>query len=278
VFTNPLWNLTFGVLYALFLPCFVTSKDAHEGAEEFAFSLPPTRSQLFATRLAFCGLPFVAMLGAGLVAIAFDVPQVFWGLVVESGFTEPFDSPLSMPASYAYAVAVPVAIFAFMFALGAVATGRGSARAAWIGGVILPGILVAIGLFVETRFASRPTGVVTCPALLVASAVVLVAAYAKYLRKDAISRPRPTGSGSSMWIWVVIGTIVVLVLLFLTLVLSYRGVSMTKERAAATEEAHRATLEAERARVEAWRQLETERDREPRATEAGRGEREGAQR
>ncbi len=201
VFFHPAFVLAFGVLYALQAGASFGGGEAAEGSEEFALSLPPTRSQRYLLRLALGGGTVLVLTVGGTAAIALDAPQRLWGLVVESGFTEPFPA-CKYRFLYWLAVAAPLAVFAFGFALAAVARSAATAQAAGLAGLLSAGGVVGAGFLCECMLWRRLNGYVSVPALLAGSAAVLGLGHLAYQRKEGVARPAAMGGGRR-WPWAI---------------------------------------------------------------------------
>jgi hypothetical protein len=233
VFHHPGWILALGLLYVFLVAARVAGADALDGSEEFAFALPPTRRQIFLVRLALAGGNLAALLAIGLLCIALDLPQRLWGLVVESGLTEPF--PHAEGPWYAFACCTPLAVFACVFVLAALARTPARVGLASILGLLGAGVATGVALAAEAvvwyavHFRPSavstaedltwkgPTGLIACPALLVLAAAILGLGLVFYERKEGVSRPGApeAASGFRWWIWIVVALLVVLGLVFL---------------------------------------------------------------
>jgi hypothetical protein len=190
-----------GLFYAYVAAPTIGGMDAAEGSEEFAFSLPATRTQIYLTRLALFGGNLIALLAAGLLTIAFNVPQHLWGLVVESGLTEPF--PVARGLWYAIAFCAPLAAGACAFVLAAVARSRGAVTNAGTHGVFFAGIVGIAGRMAENVRWERMNGLIVCPALVMLTVAVLGFGLYQFRRKEGISRPAAVGGGKRL-IWIIV--------------------------------------------------------------------------
>jgi len=231
LFHHPAWIFALGLLYAILVAPAVAGMDAAEGSEEFAFSLPPTRSEVFLTRLALAGGNLLALLAVPLLVMWLNLAQLLWGLVAQSGFTEPFFDGGWWAVWTWLALSVPVGVFAASFALAALARSRGGVGFAWLGGTVLTGAvfgLVSLAHVIVTRVFFREDlgGGVTaerfhvwipCLAVVLFAGLGLFLGYVLYLRKEGISRPAPAGGRRSA-LWVIVVVIVVLLALLLFLV------------------------------------------------------------
>ncbi len=213
-FHHPAWIFGLGLVYALHVASMVAGADALEGSEEFAFALPPTRRQVFLVRLALAGGNLAALLGAGLLSIALDLPQRLWGLVVESGLTAPF--PAAPGLWYAFACCAPLAAFACAFVLATLARTPAQVAQAGFLGLLGAGAVASGAAAIENAAWGRLTGIIASPALLLLAAVVLGLGLVFYERKEGVSRPEPAGGGR-FWTWVVVAVIVVVFLMCLLL-------------------------------------------------------------
>ncbi|MFH1023727.1 MAG: hypothetical protein V1809_10125 [Planctomycetota bacterium] len=219
IFHHPAWIFGFGLLYAILAAPRMGGMDAAEGSEEFAFSLPATRSEIYITRLALGGGNLLAMILAGLLCIRGNLPQMIWGIFVQSGFTEEF--PAVSGNWYAFAFAAPAAVFAGAFGCAILARSRSAVGLSWLGGALLAGIVAGGGLIAEAIVWGRVTSFISVPLLLIFSAGGLVLGYYRFTRKEGISRPAPVRGGSRWWVWVVVAVVILL----LMSVISFRSVS-----------------------------------------------------
>ena len=141
--------LVFGLLYALMAGQAFGAEEAVEDSEEFAFALPPTRSQRYLVRLLMGGGSLLAFTVVGWLAVAFGLPQKVWGLVVESGFTAAPARGVSDPGVLiALTVILPFLVFAVTFLLATLARSRsGASRVWWQSLVVLVAIVAAVPLW-----------------------------------------------------------------------------------------------------------------------------------
>lgn len=224
LFIHPGFILAFGVLYAILAGPMLGGADAAEGSEEFAFALPPTRGQRYLAR-ALLGLATVLLFTVlGVLAIALDLPQTLWRVVVNSGFTEPFPA-CEAPCVYPLAVAVPVGVFAFAFRIAADAHGPGLVRVAWLLACVVTALLLGAGFYAERALWRGLNGYVSATALLAAAPLALLAGSAAYRRKEGTSRPAPLRSRSLWWLWLLV---LLPILVVLALVLLYRALSYSE--------------------------------------------------
>jgi hypothetical protein len=137
--------------------------------------------------------------------------------MVESGYTDPF---IACTADFLVPLAVllPFTVFSFTFAFAAVAGSPGVARVAWFNGTLGAGLFLGVGLLAERLIWDTLNGFVSCPALAVSGAGVLLVGYLAYVRKEGISRPAPMQRSSALGVWIVLGLLVLF--LFMAL-LSY---------------------------------------------------------
>jgi hypothetical protein len=218
VFHHPAWIFGLGMLYVLFVAPTIGGMDAAEGSEEFAFSLPATHTQIYLTRLALFGGNLIALLAVGLLTIAFNVPQHLWGLVVESGLTEPFRVVPGL--WYAIAFCAPLAAGTCAFVLAALARSRGEVTNAGIQGVLFAGIVGSAGMTAEYFCWQRTNGLIVCPALVMLTAAILGLGLYLFPRKEGVSRPAGV-SGGKRRVWIIVALlaealVLTLLLMFLT--------------------------------------------------------------
>jgi hypothetical protein len=152
-------------------------------------------------------------------------------LFVNSGFTEPF--PAVEPAFlYALSFALPVAAYAFTFAIAALAGTRGTVMVSWLGGGLGAAAIMGAGFLAEgLMWEGHLNGYISCPALLAAAPLALLAAYTRYQYKEGVGRPAyaPASSGGRL-IWVIVALVVALILFFGLFVSVSRGRGTTAHR------------------------------------------------
>ncbi|MDP6545320.1 MAG: hypothetical protein QGH60_15150 [Phycisphaerae bacterium] len=111
LFHHPGWIIATGSIFAAISGMVFGGADAADGSEEFAFALPPTRSQRYVSGIVLGGGAVLAYCLIGTLSIALDLPQFLWSLVVDSGFTAPF-GPWAETYLYFLAIVVPLLAFA----------------------------------------------------------------------------------------------------------------------------------------------------------------------
>lgn len=177
--------LVFGALYAWVVGVGIGGSDALEGSEEFALSLPPTRDERYWTRFLFGAIPLLAMTCAGVAGVAWNLPQRLWGLVVESGFTEPYRPPLT---AWWHGVAVTGSLWLFCvcFVLASLArTQRGVMRMVWLKTGIFVAVIVVLSICKQMGLSDSVVfGGVTAFTGITAP-VVTLAGHQFYRRKEA---------------------------------------------------------------------------------------------
>ncbi len=216
------------VLAAICLTRRIVGGDVWEGAEEFSFALPPTKRMIFWTRYLMCAVPFFAVLAWNLACIQWNIPQILWGLFVESGFTHPF--PFATGNEYLLSLFIPIAVFHFSFAGCTVNANRNGLSAMWLVSpgvaalLALCGAIVDSWLFPVTRTATGAIGVFDWPFYplltlampLLLSFVAFFVIARLFLFKEAYSGDIP---GQSIRVWVIVVGIIALLVVFYLLVM-----------------------------------------------------------
>ncbi len=220
IFFHPAWILGFGVVYAWLAAQALGGSEPAEGSEEFVFSLPPLRRQRYLVRLALGGGTVLLFTGVGVLAIALDLPQMLWGIFVNSGFSEPFPA-CRLRFLYALAVACPLAVFAFTFAIAANASSRGLVVWSRALGGLSAGAVVILGFMCEHLLWGELNGFVSCPALLALGAGALLAGYQVYVRKEGISRLGGTQKEGRWRLWIF--ALILLILCLMSFMQPARG-------------------------------------------------------
>jgi hypothetical protein len=219
-FQHPAFLLGFGLAYVVFVAPAFAGLDASEGSEEFSFSLPPTRGELYLTRFFLSGGLLAAMLVGGLVAIELGLPQRIWGLLVESGLTERRDVPIGETWT-AVVLIGPLALFAMTFMSAAACTNRSAVGSAWLMGVLLTGILAGGSQIAEWFLFKTQKGWVAFPVLAISAGAAAILGFRVFTWKEGITRPADARRSGSAFAWVV-GIFALIVLLGLLMALMFR--------------------------------------------------------
>jgi hypothetical protein len=226
LFHHPAWILALGSLYALFAGTVFGGMDALDGAQEFTHALPPSRSELYLLRLVLPGVHLVLLLVAGLSTIALGLPQLLWGLVVESGFTEPF--PHASGSWYAFALAIPVNLFACTHLMVTATTTASLTRICWFLGLVLCLIALGAGVLLDMAVWGHPTGMLACPFLFVVALALLAFGHHAAVRKEAVNLPRQAAPHSSLFsVLFIVGIVLLLLLLLVTMGMTHAPSSVS---------------------------------------------------
>lgn len=201
-FFHPGFLLAFGVIFAFAIAPVFGGLDVTEGSEEFSFSLPPTRGELYLVRFFTAGGLLALLLLAGLAAIRFDVPQKLWGLVVETGFTEPFPLPKERNWT-AITLVVPLALFALTFLAASAGRTRNAVGGAWLFAILAGGILAGTGQAAEWLLLQQSTGRFALAALGAGGVAAALLGYGIFTWKEGVSRPQETEHRGSVLGWAI---------------------------------------------------------------------------
>jgi len=219
VMFHPVALLLFSTVAALALASSLGGADARDGVREFLLALPPTRSDLFRVRAAY-GLALVGLMAAGSVlAVHFQVAQALWGLVVETGFTRPYAT--LDPVNTAAVILAPLAAFACTFGLASLASDRSGASAAWLGAVLLLGLVVTAGLVGEYYLLRAQSGWFAVLALGVVAVAALVLAHRAFRAREGVDHPARTSRAGARGRTSPAALFLVLALLFLLLAMIF---------------------------------------------------------
>jgi len=228
LFCHPGFIIAFGVIWAMVVGAGLGGGEAMEGAEEFALALPPTRSQRYLARLLLGAGTVTGFTVLGDLAIALDLPQRVWGLVVDSGFTEPFP-PCEPRLLHALAVALPLAVFAFTFAIASQARSRGLVWVSWLLGALGGAAVMGVGFVIEVLLWQGLNGYASCTLLLAMAPAALLAGHAGYVRKEGINRPAPMRGSSVAGVGCIVAAVVVAGLLALLLAMYMWAAAPSRE-------------------------------------------------
>lgn len=218
VFNHPGWILAFGVLASVVLAPALAGRDVLEGSEEFEFALPVSREEHYLSRWIVGFVAIALLCGAGVLAITFNLPQQFWGLVAESGFTEP-----NPPVVYAYvrplAVLLPLAAYGCSFAFAAASRSRRSVVFSWLFGCLVTGLTTGVSIWAESwngAHGTAPNGWIALPALLGVLALSSIAGFVCYRRKETTGDDGTAGAHPLGWLWATLLAIGLILFLLLS--------------------------------------------------------------
>ncbi len=195
VFHDP-WGLAaLGGLFGLLAGQALGASEVMEGSEEFFFTLPARRETLFWARYLFGGLPIVLLLLAGLAFFQWNLPQKAWGLLVETGLTEPYPPPT--PIALFGALAIPLSLYTFIFVLGSLLKTPSTAGNALPGGLILAAALALGGYLAESFPPGRASGWGALISLAAPVPFVLLVGFRAYVRKELDHGGGPFSGGKT---------------------------------------------------------------------------------
>ena len=250
---HPGFILAMGMIYAMLAGMMFGGTETLWGTEELALSLPPTRGQRYRAGMLMAVGTTMGLTVAGAVTIALDLPQRAWGLVVESGMTQPFPA-CEHRALYLLAVAAPLAQVAVTFALASIARSRALVLASWFLGLLAVAVVFAVGYLAE-RLAYGPIHLYATAVLLAAAGVMaLLGGYKTYVRKEAIPRPGAGAGGAGAWF--VAGVVIAMLVAVLVSLIVYRQRETAYRQSEALDAAHSARTEADQAQGPARGRLE----------------------
>ena len=200
---NPAWILLFGAVYALVAGPTYGGSDTIDGCEEFTFSLPPTRGELYFARLAVGGGTLLLFTALDLLALGLDLPQILAKLYVDTGLIRPrpvFESGL-LPGLM---VAVPFAVFAFSFVLSAIAHSRALVLTAWFWAALLALAALQLGFWYEELVWDKLNGFFSCPLLAWLAMAALWGGHRAYARKEIGHYTAPITLPTRWWLWIIL--------------------------------------------------------------------------
>jgi hypothetical protein len=217
LFNHPVWVALFGGVFALCIGPVMGGADAAEGSEDFALTLPCHRHEHYLARLAFGGTWLGLFIIGGCLAIAFEWPQMLWGLFVQSGMTQrnPRIPADALRGAYAFPVVVPGVLYVTSFGLAAInQTGRwlSLSSAAALALVSLTWLLTAE--ISKTIVGGVNFEILFGPLLLIGGAV-LALSYSVYRRKESADPARAFGRRPSTLLTVILSVLLLYVFLAL---------------------------------------------------------------
>ena len=199
-FANPGWILAFGCAYAFIAGPAMGGRDMLEGCEEFAFSLPATRSEWYLARWIFgAGLLMLFTL-LDLLALGLDISQAMIRFYLDTGLIEPKGVP--HPRMLCGLIfAFPLSVYSLAFALASNARTRGmvASSALWSGLIALA--VLRLGLLYEFWTWKAWTAFYAAPALLVSSVAALGFGWRRFRFKEVVQPEKPWNIPTFWWAW-----------------------------------------------------------------------------
>lgn len=203
LFTHPGWILILGPLYAFLAGPIYGGGDVLNGCEEFSFSLPPPRIELYLARLLVGGGSLLLITGMNLVALGLDLPQVLARLYVETGIIRP--QPILKPGLlYGLVIALPAASFSFAFTISALTHSRMLILLAWFWAALGGLALLQIGFWYEELVWDQLNGYFACPLLLVSAGAALLFGARGFKRKEIGGPALPLTLPGHWWLWILL--------------------------------------------------------------------------
>lgn len=197
---QPLWVVSFPILYALVAAPAFGGADVIHGCEEFMLAMPPTRNERFLSRLLFGGGSLLLFTGMTLAALNLNLSDVLNRLFLDTGLIQGLQ--VRQPRLlYSLVVVFPFTVFAAGFSMAALARTRTVAFSAWVWGSLVALGVLRLSLWIEESLWDQLTGAISVPLLLTLGFLVLLTAWRLYLRKEAGADASPLRIPLSWWGW-----------------------------------------------------------------------------
>lgn len=213
VFHHPGFILGFGVLYAVVIGAKAGGNEATDGAEEFSFSLAPSRSLRYKVKYLYGLKPLLLLLSLGLVTIYFDLSQRLWSLFVESGLNNSY-SIYGKTEIFWYLLSffLPLTVYTVVFGMAIITKSRNSVNGSVFGALIICGLLVVSIAILYNKVGSLSTNILSVSVLIFTIILSIYFTYTIYRVKEGRSISRTSASGRSGLVVVVFIILVVLVI------------------------------------------------------------------
>lgn len=222
IFYHPAWFVAIGLIHVMTVSASQGGRDVIDGTEEFSFTLPPGRGLLFLARLT-PGVVFLTLSGLlGGAAVALDLPQRVWSIVFSGGLTDPF-AAVENRSWYALALLVPLAAHSLTFTTAALATTRSGVGLAWLAGIGGAGGIALAASAAENAWFGGGNGLLAGAGLFAMAALVPLAGYRAYFRKEVAGG---SGEASSARRWMIV--LLILAVLLAMVFVSYLRVSVSQ--------------------------------------------------
>jgi hypothetical protein len=207
IFDHPGYLVFLGLLLVFLRTASQVGIDVLDGTEEFTFTQPPTRADVFLSRMLPTAIFLLISGVVGSLAIAFNLPQMLWSICFSGGLVEPF-RPVMSDIWYPMAALLPLTSHVLTGGIAAEATSRNIVGVAGVAGLIGAFLIAALVYFLDL-------GQIWFSILLPFSFVVGVSNYSlrAYQRKEATragATTLPAQRRGFGWLWVIILFVVVL--------------------------------------------------------------------
>jgi hypothetical protein len=200
LFTNPGWILAYGALYALIAGPAFAGGDIIDGAEEFAFALPPTRSERYIARLVIAGGMLLIFTLLDFLTLGLDLSQAIVRLYLDTGLIRPVEI-LRPRLLYGLVFAFPFSVFGLAFSLAANARGRTLVFTSWCWAGLAGLVVLKLGMLYESWSWGAWVGAIACAGLVTLGAAALWIGYRFFCRKEIVHATRPFALPSYWWLW-----------------------------------------------------------------------------
>jgi hypothetical protein len=202
LFTHSGWILFVAAGFGLIAGPVYGGGDTIDGCEEFAFSLPATRSERYLARLLVAGGSLLVFTVLDLLALGLDLPQFLARFYIDAGLLKPL--PVLKPRLlYCLVFAFPFAVFAFSFALSAVSHSRMLILTAWFWGLLCALAMTHLAFVYEEYVWGQLTGFGSGPLLLVLGLASLWGGYRGYALKEIGYHYQPLTLSPRFWLWLI---------------------------------------------------------------------------
>ena len=184
LFNHPLWVVIIGSVFAETLAASMGTGDVTDGSEEFTFSLPVARRDVYLARV-LLGLGSVLAFCVSSVLLMFlDVPQSVWSVLVETGFTEPLSHEYAPLWVYALGVLLPAALFSMTFWNASLCrTARAAAGSIGVS-LMFVFLIGSVATWIEYKIWGELRGLVICSASAGLAVLPLWAGYIGFRAKE----------------------------------------------------------------------------------------------
>ena len=198
-FAHPLWVLTPSLLISVIAGPSFGGADVIHGVEEFAFSVPITRSERFLSRSLLGAFLTLFISAAGVFLLEDSLADVLVRTFLSTGLTQGELNPSIF--LYSLLIGFPFTVFALGFSMASLATGRTLAFTSWLWGLLGALSILRLASRLEEQRFDRLTGFFAVPLLAGIGTLTLLVAWHLYCRKESGTGTAPLRLPRSWWGW-----------------------------------------------------------------------------
>jgi hypothetical protein len=186
IIAHPVFILILSIVFSMAASLLLGGSDATDNRQEFMFTLPSTRAELFYLRFGLGMIALLLFIIISHIALKWGWSQAFWGLFVETVLTEPYRYVVDYRIVL-YSFVIPISTYLVTFSCKSMANTPTQAHGYVLPAILVAGLLIGGGFYSEYYFLSKITGVISSVFILVIAVFLHVLGFYAYCGKEAIT-------------------------------------------------------------------------------------------